>query len=72
MLRLDAFEVLALLFNAVESSGVWPQDLLYSAITLIPKGYGLADPTATRPISVASAVYRLWAACRAQELSPVG
>ena len=55
---------LAYLFNVIERSGRWPSSLERAVITLIPKGDGGGDPLAMRPISVTSAVYRLWAATR--------
>ena len=57
---------LADLLNVVERSGQWPSSLERALITLIPKGEG-GDPLAMRPISVASAVYRLWAATRLRD-----
>ena len=57
---------LADLLNEVERFEVWPSALERSLISLIPKGER-GEPLAMRPISVASAVYRLWAATRLQD-----
>jgi hypothetical protein len=57
---------LAALLNAVERTGRWPAALERALISLIPKGEG-GEPLAMRPISVASAVYRLWAATRLRD-----
>ena len=50
-------------FNAVEEHGIWPDGVLDSLVTLIPKGEG-NDPLKLRPITVTSALYRLWASIR--------
>ena len=54
---------LAAFFNLVEDTGVWPKPLQRALVSLIPKGEG-ANPIDMRPISVMSAVYRLWACAR--------
>ena len=54
---------LATFLNCVEAEGCWPPALCQAWITLIPKGES-PNPLDQRPISVASAVYRLWAATR--------
>ena len=56
-------ERLAELYNTIETTGTWPKALTRARISLIQKGEG-AEPPQQRPISVASAVYRLWAATR--------
>eukprot|EP00660_Eupelagonema_oceanica_P019407 gene19407-biopygen14683 len=55
--------MLAEVFNGIERTGTWPKTLMRSLITLIPKGEG-AEPLQMRPISVMSAVCRLWASTR--------
>jgi hypothetical protein len=50
----------------VERTGSWPSSLERALISLIPKSEG-GDPFAMRPISVASAVDRLWAATRLRD-----
>ncbi|CAE8644441.1 unnamed protein product, partial [Polarella glacialis] len=62
-LPLPLLDRLAVLFNVIEESGRWPESLERALFSLIPKGDG-ASPTDMRPISVMSAVYRLWAASR--------
>ena len=57
---------LAQLLNQVEKTGRWPRSLERALVTLVPKGEG-GQPLAMRPISVASAVYRLWAATRLRD-----
>ena len=57
---------LAQLLNQVEKTGRWPRSLERALVTLVPKGEG-GHPLAMRPISVASAVYRLWAATRLRD-----
>ena len=56
-------ELLAVFLNAIETTGQWPRSLLQAVVSLIPKGQGCA-PLDQRPISVMSAVYRLWGAAR--------
>ena len=57
---------MAEILNRVEQTGRWPRSLERALVTLVPKGEG-GDPLAMRPISVASAVYRLWAATRLRD-----
>jgi len=57
---------LAILLNVVEMTGTWPHTLERALVSLIPKGEG-GEPLAMRPISVTSAVYRLWAATRLRD-----
>ena len=59
---LDGF---ARVFNAIETNGVWPQALLTALVTLLPKGED-QSPLKLRPVTVTSAVYRLWACARLQ------
>ena len=54
---------LATLLTCVEEHGHWPPAICQAWITLIPKGTS-PSPLEQRPISVASSVYRLWAATR--------
>jgi hypothetical protein len=51
----------------VEEVGRWPSALTEGYITLIPKGEGM-EPTAMRPLSVLSAIYRLWAGVRLRDV----
>ena len=55
------------LFHHVEATGKWPRALQIGLISPIPKEQGLKAKH-TRPITVMSTVYRLWAATRVQEL----
>eukprot|EP00959_Pyramimonas_sp_CCMP1952_P061656 1288530-Pyramimonas_sp.AAC.1 len=60
------FDDLADILNEVESTGVWPHDLTCGCTSLIPKSADGEDvgPLGFRPITVLSAVYRLWAKVR--------
>ena len=58
---------LAALFNIIEIHGKWPEALQLGLVSLISKGEGTA-PDKLRPITVMSAVYRLWAATRVREV----
>eukprot|EP00660_Eupelagonema_oceanica_P014178 gene14178-biopygen34257 len=60
-------DALAEVLNVVEHEGRWPAALERALITLIPKGEG-GEPECMRPISVMSAVYRLWAATRMRDI----
>eukprot|EP01059_Diplonema_ambulator_P006674 TRINITY_DN162_c0_g3_i3.p1 TRINITY_DN162_c0_g3~~TRINITY_DN162_c0_g3_i3.p1 ORF type:complete len:1446 (+),score=342.28 TRINITY_DN162_c0_g3_i3:2232-6569(+) len=53
----------AQLYNLVEETGVWPEEFTTALVTLIPKCEN-AGPLEHRPITVTSAVYRLWACAR--------
>ncbi|KAJ9443814.1 Retrovirus-related Pol polyprotein from type-1 retrotransposable element R2 [Diplonema papillatum] len=66
-LPLPLLNALAKVFNAIEATGTWPNALLEAAVTLIPKDETL-DPLALRPITVTSAVYRLWASTRLRDV----
>ena len=61
-LPLPLMDGFAAFFNLVERTGKWPKGLLTALVSLIPKSEDLS-PTNLRPITVTSAVYRLWA-CR--------
>ena len=60
------FEDLAVILNKVEELGEWPQDLLSSYTSLIPKDEQAVDVSARdfRPITVLDAIYRLYAKAR--------
>eukprot|EP00665_Eupelagonemidae_sp_cell47_P009218 gene9219-8160_t len=60
-------ERLADVLNWVETTATWPAALENALVSLIPKGAG-GRPLDLRPISVASVVYRLWAATRCREV----
>ena len=60
-------ERLAILLNLIEQTGKWPDSLMLGLVSLISKGEGTA-PDKLRPITVMSAVYRLWAATRVREV----
>ncbi|KAJ9438671.1 Retrovirus-related Pol polyprotein from type-1 retrotransposable element R2 [Diplonema papillatum] len=66
-LPLPLLNALAEVFNAIEATGTWPDALLEAAVTLIPKDETL-DPLALRPITVTSAIYRLWASTRLRDV----
>ena len=59
--------LLATFLNLVEEVGRWPSALTEGYITLIPKGEGM-EPTSMRPLSVLSAIYRLWAGVRLRDV----
>ena len=66
-LPLPLLERPAFLLSTVEGTGIWPQALCKSVVSLITKGEG-ARPLKLRPIGVMSAIYRLWAATRVREV----
>jgi hypothetical protein len=57
---------LADLFNVIERTGQWPASLERALVSLIPKGDG-NEPLQLRPITVTSAIYRLWASARLRD-----
>ena len=61
--RPGVFDDLAAILNEVERTGVWPHDLTRGYTSLIPKSADGEEigPLDFRPITVLSAVYRLWA-----------
>ena len=65
-LPLIVLDLLAQLLAAVERTGRWPGALTRGYISLVPKGEG-SLPLQMRPLSVLSAVYRLWAGLRLEE-----
>lgn len=60
------FVDLAAIYNAMELSGDLPESFLLAYTSLIPKDTSLEDagPTDFRPITVLTAVYRLWVKAR--------
>lgn len=65
----DLFNGLALILDWIELNARWPSPLTKAYTALIPKD-GMGDapsPADFRPISVLSAVYRLWAKARFQD-----
>eukprot|EP00662_Eupelagonemidae_sp_cell21_P057404 gene57404-biopygen32076 len=60
-------DALAEVLNEVERQGAWPAALERALVTLIPKGEG-GEADRMRPISVMSAVYRVWAATRMRDV----
>ena len=52
---------LADLLAMVESTGVWPRELLQGYVAIIPKASGGSCPQDQRPIAVLDVLYRLWA-----------
>ena len=63
MLPNPFWDFMAVVFNMVEATGIWPSSLERALVSLIPKGDD-GKPENMRPITVTSAVYRLWAATR--------
>ena len=62
------FDRLAYMLNIVEDTGLWPDALCESVVSLISnKGEG-TSPLKLRPIGVMSVVYRLWAATRVRQV----
>ncbi|CAK9030649.1 unnamed protein product, partial [Durusdinium trenchii] len=63
---LEFFRDVAMILNKIEKLGEWPQDLLSSYTSLIPKDEHADDVSATdfRPITVLSTIYRLYAKAR--------
>eukprot|EP01064_Diplonema_japonicum_P010328 TRINITY_DN175_c0_g1_i5.p1 TRINITY_DN175_c0_g1~~TRINITY_DN175_c0_g1_i5.p1 ORF type:complete len:1917 (+),score=407.73 TRINITY_DN175_c0_g1_i5:183-5933(+) len=61
---LDAW---AMLFHAIEATGRWPEAMKTALVTLVPKCDD-AGPLEHRPITVTSAVYRLWACARLSDI----
>ena len=61
----ELFHLLAAIFNHIEQKGQWPEPLLVGETALLPKLESeelRAD--ALRPITVLSAIYRLWSRAR--------
>eukprot|EP01060_Flectonema_neradi_P018899 TRINITY_DN2585_c0_g1_i5.p1 TRINITY_DN2585_c0_g1~~TRINITY_DN2585_c0_g1_i5.p1 ORF type:complete len:1775 (+),score=233.22 TRINITY_DN2585_c0_g1_i5:396-5720(+) len=58
----DVFPMVASLFNEIERTG-WPEAVLIALVSTIPKGAG-TKPLEQRPITVTSALYRLWGSIR--------
>ena len=60
------FDELAVLLRLVEDSGVWPQSFVTASVSLIPKDPDIAAPLPSelRPLTILSAVYRVWAKAR--------
>ena len=65
----DLFVHIAVLFNHVESTGCWPTLLPMGAVWFLPKTND-ASPNAQdfRPLTILSAIYRLYATIRHNDL----
>ena len=60
---------LAALFNVIEKTSRWPKCLERSLVTLVQKSTGHnTNPEDLRPITVMSAIYRLWASTRVRNV----
>ena len=55
------------ILNRIEDNGEWPEALLSAAVPMIPKEK-VPGPLEHRPITVMSAVYRLWSGTRSRQL----
>ena len=62
----EIYNDLAAILNQVESGSPWPSSMLEGYTSLIPKSETLKNPRPTdyRPITVLSAIYRLWSKAR--------
>ena len=60
----DLLKLFAEVFNEVERSGEWPEQLMHAMICLIPKPGSSGEPLSQRPISITPVLYRVWAAIR--------
>ena len=64
---LEWLERLCELLHLVEETGKWPEPIAQGLIAPVPKEAG-SKAKSTRPITVMSCVYRLWAGTRVGEL----
>ena len=62
-LPLPRFSGLAILFDLVETTGVWPQRLLDASTAMIPKAM-VTLPPGSEALGVLPVVHRLWASLR--------
>jgi hypothetical protein len=62
-LPIDALDLLALLYGAIERTGEWPEPIAHSLVAVLPKG-GTGTVDDFRPIVLLSVYYRLWAKSR--------
>ena len=60
----ELLRLFAEVFNEVERSGEWPEQLMHAMICLIPKPGSSGEPLSQRPISITPVLYRVWAAIR--------
>ena len=56
----EFLEHLVELFNSFSLTGQWPASLLEATVALLPKTAGSVTVAQTRPITILSAIYRLW------------
>ena len=56
----DFLENLVHLLNSFSNTGRWPDSLLDATVALLPKTAGSVTVDQTRPITILSALYRLW------------
>ena len=65
----SSIKMLSILFNAIEATGTWPEQLLEIPVAALKKPTGNTAMD-IRPISLASILYRIWAKIRWQDLQP--
>jgi hypothetical protein len=65
----DVFEHVAALFNHIDKTSNWPADLTKGAVSFLPKtDDDHQAPSDFRPLTIFSALYRLWASIRHNQL----
>ena len=52
---------LVVLFNGFQDGGDWPSSIKVATVSLLPKEDAVTSLDQTRPVTVLSVVYRLWA-----------
>ena len=60
--------MLCQVLDLIEATGHWPEALRTGIVSMIPKEGGGSAANKMRPISVMSTIYRLWAACKCQQV----
>eukprot|EP00969_Alexandrium_andersonii_P170842 7552849-Alexandrium_andersonii.AAC.1 len=70
LLPIEAFDLLASLFNAVEAGARWPKELLVARAVALPKTkeVQLTDALKYRLLMTTPTVYRLWARAGLKDL----
>eukprot|EP00969_Alexandrium_andersonii_P067383 2973209-Alexandrium_andersonii.AAC.1 len=65
------YEALAMLYNAVERGSPWPSAITQARAAFLPKGdEPSTQPLDVRVLTIASSIYRRWAALRLQQVAP--
>ena len=63
----NGIDALVCMYNSIEQTGVWPQQLSVGIVKSLDKQKGATSVDGFRPITIYPLLYRVWSSCRAKE-----